>query len=436
MQYVNDDMDELFKRAAENYPLDTRSADWNKVLAALQNETETKTTSGRKEGKKGRFLWLLLLLPLGLICNRFYSPGSLNEKEISQTSIEKNLPSAKTTTKGNVITNNKVRNTISGDPADAIDNNPEITSSNPKVVTSRKNTVKSGLSLVTRKDSYLSKANNSKTAGNYPAYNNAFSSKKRNQSITNVDFINEEQSSYRNYVSQIAFYKKPLGEFSTSVTRSLNPLLQPPKQDVKQKIQVTRRKKFYAGLVGGVDATTVKFQKIEDAGFNYGLLLGFQFNKKWSIEAGALLERKYYYSDGKYLNTSKMYLPPNTWIEDASGGCKMIEIPIAAKYNFSARKNSSWFGTVGISSYIMQKENYTYNYYYGTTGPVPHKKEYRNASTNLFSALSVSGGYTHRLGNFGDVRIEPYVKLPISKMGVGELPFFSTGLQVGVTRKF
>jgi hypothetical protein len=37
MQYVNDDMDELFKRAAENYPLDTNSANWNKVLAALKN---------------------------------------------------------------------------------------------------------------------------------------------------------------------------------------------------------------------------------------------------------------------------------------------------------------------------------------------------------------------------------------------------------------
>jgi hypothetical protein len=114
----------------------------------------------------------------------------------------------------------------------------------------------------------------------------------------------------------------------------------------------------------------------------------------------------------------------------------MIEVPISVKYNFSTQKKSGWFGTVGTSSYIMQKENYTYNYYYGTVGPVPHKKEYKNSSANLFSALSISGGYTHRLGNFGEVRIEPYVKLPVAGMGIGKLPFFSTGLQVGVTRKF
>ena len=45
MQYVNDDMDELFRRAAENYPLNTNSADWNevqkKLIAAGIGEQET-----------------------------------------------------------------------------------------------------------------------------------------------------------------------------------------------------------------------------------------------------------------------------------------------------------------------------------------------------------------------------------------------------------
>src|SRR5689334_1268355 len=68
MQYVNDDMDELFRRAAENYPLDTGSGDWSKVAKALQDPEENK--SPQKNGK-GRFLWLLLLLPLALICNPF-----------------------------------------------------------------------------------------------------------------------------------------------------------------------------------------------------------------------------------------------------------------------------------------------------------------------------------------------------------------------------
>jgi hypothetical protein len=117
MQYVNDDMDELFKRAAENYPLDTRGADWNKVLAALQNETETKTVPEKKGNKNSRFLWLLLLLPFGLICNQLYSPGS-NPEEISGSIKEENsIPNKSTVREKGSINNNKTQSTIT------IDNN-------------------------------------------------------------------------------------------------------------------------------------------------------------------------------------------------------------------------------------------------------------------------------------------------------------------------
>src|SRR5688572_27022264 len=77
MQEVNDNMDELFRRAAENYPLDTSSKDWNKVALALQNEQEVVPPV--KKEHRGKFLWLLLLLPLGLICNQFAFPDD-NEK--------------------------------------------------------------------------------------------------------------------------------------------------------------------------------------------------------------------------------------------------------------------------------------------------------------------------------------------------------------------
>jgi hypothetical protein len=297
----------------------------------------------------------------------------------------------------------------------------------------------SSSSIETPGTPYLSKAGYSKgkTSDHYSAFNDASSSTQtRNQSFKTDDFISDNIFPYRNYLSGILFHRKSLDEYSTSVKRSINPLFDLTEQELKQSIRVARRKKFYAGFMAGVDATTIKFQKIEDAGYSYGLLVGYQFNKKWSIETGAFLEKKYYYSDGKYFNTSKLYLPANTRIDDASGDCKMIEVPVAVKYNLRSNKNSNWFATLGASSYIMKEEKYTYNYYYGTVGPVPHKKEYKNSSTNLFSAVSLSGGYIHRLGNFADVRIEPYLKLPVSGMGIGKLPFSSAGLQLGVTKKF
>jgi hypothetical protein len=428
-------MDDLFKKAAENYPLDTGSANWNKVLGALQNKTETQS---QKEGvKKGRFLWLLLLLPLGYLCNRLYSPENQHDQTFLKTTKTGNRPANEfTTEQKDVYNNNIVTSSSSDDKNDIIKNinhnSIGFTKSNEQLIIKNEEATSLNLSATELKKSYL--ANEDLTKRPSRLSYEGFSNQQKNNSISENDFRSEESFRYRNYVNGI-YYKEPLEEFSTAINKSPVSLLQLPYKEIKQNIQVGRQKKFYAGLTGGIDATAIKFQKIENLGAGSGIILGYQLNKKWSIETGAHLEKKYYYTDGKYFNTGKIVMPPNSWIDDASGDCKMIEVPLALKYNFSTYKNSGLFATMGISSYFMLKEEYTYNYYYGTVGPVPHKKQYKNSSVNLFSALSLSGGYTHRLGNF-DVRIEPYLKLPVSGMGIGKLPFFSTGLQVGITKKF
>src|SRR6478672_890921 len=73
MQYVNDDMDDLSRRAAENYPLDTKSADWDKMAAEL--EIKPEKTKYRVFWDR-RFLWLLLLLPLSFVCNHIFNAGT------------------------------------------------------------------------------------------------------------------------------------------------------------------------------------------------------------------------------------------------------------------------------------------------------------------------------------------------------------------------
>ena len=66
MQFVNDDMDDLFRRAAEEYPLKTDSADWDKLASKMQAEDEHKNASGKKRNK-AKYLLLLALIPLFLI---------------------------------------------------------------------------------------------------------------------------------------------------------------------------------------------------------------------------------------------------------------------------------------------------------------------------------------------------------------------------------
>ena len=117
MQEANDNMDELFRRAAENYPLDTSSKDWNKVALALQSEQDIAPPV--KKEHRGKFLWLLLLLPLGLICNQFAFPGE-NEKLASGNKESETIKSVQPGTnqdKKNSTINNETGTGISSEVA-------------------------------------------------------------------------------------------------------------------------------------------------------------------------------------------------------------------------------------------------------------------------------------------------------------------------------
>ncbi|MFL5789673.1 MAG: outer membrane beta-barrel protein, partial [Flavisolibacter sp.] len=191
-----------------------------------------------------------------------------------------------------------------------------------------------------------------------------------------------------------------------------------------------KKQHFYAGLIGGLDYSTVKFQTVSDFGFTAGALIGYSFNHKWSIEIAVLYDKKSYYSDGKYFN-SKLY--PNNSLYSVDGICHMIELPLNVKYNFATLKKNSFFTELGISSYLMKMENY--NYIYMWNGQLASgSKIYNNSSRNWLSIMNFSVGYQHKMGNHYDLRIEPYFKAPLKGVGIGELPITSFGLNIAVTR--
>jgi hypothetical protein len=428
MQYVNDDMDELFRKAAQNYPLDTRSGDWSKVLNALEGTDEPKPEP--KSGR-GRFLWLLLLAPFTLICNNFQNgKNDLAKNDVQKTGNEKQLTQHNTSSQA-ATPNPDATNIV----------NPELFPDKSSEQHQRQNSDDPQLHSVGHKGGsekkQVVKGQTFYTAGHFSKTKKAekdFSATNANIRRT-VSAESEQFSGNREAVPGLAIFKRtPLVRLSPD--KHLLELLPVSETVSSKKSQSSKSKKFYVGLMGGVDLTTIKFQKIEEAGYDYGVLLGYQFAPKWSVETGLFMDKKFYYSKGEYFNTSKMYLPPNSKILEVSGNCDMYEIPLNVRYNFSSSAKRTWFATAGASSYLMKKEDYGYLYYYGSSGTTAmHYKQYENASSHFFSVAQFSGGYTHKIGKIGDLRIEPYVKVPLAGMGTGNVPLFSTGIHLGITRK-
>jgi len=193
------------------------------------------------------------------------------------------------------------------------------------------------------------------------------------------------------------------------------------------------KSKFYTGIISGVDLSSIHFHSAK-TGASMGLIIGYNLNKRWSIETGLFWDTKKIYDNGSYFNPPG-YTPTNgIKITAVNGKSRIYELPVNVKYTVIAGKHSL-FTTAGLSSYFMSSENYDYEYLQNNQPGGHNYLSYKNQTKDWFSVANFSIGYTHKLGDIGSIRVEPYLKLPIKNLGIGNMPIMSTGLNVGYIKQ-
>ena len=421
MQHLNNDMDELFRKAAEGYPLNTGGADWEKVHARLQEEKELPPANTRDHR------WMvLLLLPLVFLCNRLSDGIDKEEPPAAAESIHTKTgvaaPPATTNTSIPAISYPRHSNRRQSILSSSIKNHVSARGSiakGPSVsrpVTSKASEARLPLVIAGGITSAHTEKQNGVTAldGNEPVL-----------SVISGAISESDSAGIITAQSRETTALPEIDSVSMDVAGTKTP---------DPKKSTTFKRRFFVSMVAGPDISTVKFQKFSEVGLQAGVLLGYAVSNRLAIEAGALWGRKNYNSDGRHFNKNKLYLPPNTRLVALNGYCRMIELPVTLRYSFSAGKKQSFFAAAGASSYLMQSENYDYDYLYLSSGYVArYHKTYKNESRNWAGVMQLSAGFLYKLGGIGQLRVEPYYAVPLKGIGYGELPLSSFGLRVGIT---
>ncbi|MEO7800695.1 MAG: hypothetical protein ABIR81_01775, partial [Ginsengibacter sp.] len=97
MQSVNDDMDDLFRKAAEHYPLKTDSDNWDSVLNKMDRVESTLPAKNSNNYRK--MLWLLMLIPVGWICNNYFIGDDNVTVKTDNTTLEPQTKTASSSAK-------------------------------------------------------------------------------------------------------------------------------------------------------------------------------------------------------------------------------------------------------------------------------------------------------------------------------------------------
>lgn len=194
---------------------------------------------------------------------------------------------------------------------------------------------------------------------------------------------------------------------------------------IKQK--AVRHNGFSIAFVAGVDKSTVKFKYGNDAGINLGLLAGYHFSNRWSLHTGAIYTQKNYKLAGEDFTAPKGTPMSYYKIETLEGYCRMWEVPLVARYTLNPAAKNTTFISTGLSSYFMTKEKYSYLYYYNNQ-PITRTNTYNSSDTHVLSIWDLSVGFNKPIGKSWSMQVEPYAKIPLAGVGLGNIRLSSFGI--------
>ena len=465
MEHVNNDLDDLFRKAGDLYPLKISESDWDGVIGKLQSESlgDKQAPLGMYSGPKNsrrKWLPLFLLVPLGLGSVIFYTHtrNLSNAKSQSEKALITSVPGQQADKDQYVRKSSDVDPSgrrklapINTDPSVALKSSfsqkiqEQALTSNQRIgKQSNRNQETAIAAILLKKSGGRGWIKNEKSTNNVNFRLSETNSGVAKSSIARAGYLRDE--------SFLIPVGKPVSVFATgfeghvsvgiqgiplSNTRiALSENLQPKTSRNKAQTNSPSAKYFYIGILAGPDWSMVDFQSIQQPGFSLGALIGYRFNKRLALETGLLWDKKYYYSSGQYFNKSHLNIPSNENIVSVKGDCNMFEIPVDLKYDFGTSKSHGFFAKAGFSSYLMKKEYYNYVASGPYNPPWSGDSTYRKSSNYFFSVIQLSAGYQQAISKRTNIRIEPYVKIPLQGIGVGNLPISSAGVYFAVTHSF
>ncbi|MFY0594665.1 outer membrane beta-barrel protein [Roseivirga sp.] len=194
-----------------------------------------------------------------------------------------------------------------------------------------------------------------------------------------------------------------------------------PKVDSMQQL-----KKWSFGVMVSLDLSATGLDGFTKPGTMLGLVAEYRIANNWTLQSGLTYAVKRYSALGSEYNTSAWPGGRSDNLIRAEAVCFVIDIPINLRRYFNTKNGNQWFIGGGVSTYLMLREDYDYEY----TRPSPNwapTSQIRGENNHLLGIANFSVGYETGISKKFKLGIEPFMKLPLTGIGQGEVKFLSFG---------
>ncbi|WP_242929115.1 hypothetical protein [Pontibacter vulgaris] len=206
------------------------------------------------------------------------------------------------------------------------------------------------------------------------------------------------------------------------------PVILPDSSQDKTSRQGVFLKSITIALVVAPDITTVRFKDPDAVSANAGIVVSVPLTRRFRLVSGAVWANKLYNA------APEDYAPyPDFWNGKPlpnviAAKCKVLDIPVNLQYKILERDKNILTVQAGLSSYIMLNEKYTYTYNHYGQDPYSKTREVSNENRHWFGIQNLSVGYTRKLSPVLSIGAEPFIKIPLSSIGAGNVKLTSAGV--------
>jgi hypothetical protein len=191
--------------------------------------------------------------------------------------------------------------------------------------------------------------------------------------------------------------------------------------------------RFTLSILAAPDINAVNSFNRNQVGTNIGLQLSMRLSKKFSVTTGAAYAVKpYQASSSQYNSAFWQDRPLSDLPTDITANCKVLDIPVNLNYKFYSKGRNAFALGTGLSSYIMLRENYHYDFNDGSGRP-SFDVQIDNRNRHWLGVLNLNATYERKINSKFSTIIQPYMKLPLTGIGNGRVDLKSTGVAVGVS---
>ncbi len=188
-------------------------------------------------------------------------------------------------------------------------------------------------------------------------------------------------------------------------------------------------------IIGAPDINGVNSFQQSKTGTNVGLLFSIGINKLTVTTGVAYSYKPYNTPFNGYQNSGSTYSSGYSFKANpinVLADCRMLDIPLNIDYQlFNKNRNKLSIGT-GLSSYIMLKESYAYEYA-DPTARVPRGYSVASPGKYLFGVMNLQATYTRQVNAKVGISVQPYFKLPLGEVGASQVRLQSAGVAIGLS---